>query len=127
MNDNLSADNGNRQCMSLVPVESERLDQVRFRNGRVSQFSAYAPPLVWGPWRTVREHTGAATYEVGYRAEGEILVVAEIRYYSLDRGRVEQGFIDQVSIQTGDVMDIIEVRFKGGGMGTGVTGTVYGP
>jgi hypothetical protein len=90
------------------------------------QFSAYAPPMIWGDWSAIANHFGSVTYGIHYTGEGDTLVIAQVRYYSAAKGgiRVIEDFQDDVVITTSASIGAVEVRFKGTPTGTPVRGIV---
>ena len=73
----------------------------------------YAPPMFYGPWRTVKSHGGKVWVEVAVSPIGDTMVAGEIRYWKTDGERVVKPFHGETAVRTGNVWGDVEVRLKG--------------
>lgn len=88
-------------------------------------FTAYAPPLVWGPGMTVASHIGAVTYRITYEAIGDTLVMGRVHYYkSGSQDKVTEEFSSSTTITTSNSVGNVVVDFKGIPTGSAVNGTI---
>ena len=108
-----------------IPISSNQFDQFDFatRGGR-SEFSAYAGPLVFGPWVNVASHMGTATFSISAEPIGSTVLVGEVRYFATDGSQRTESFTKSVSVRTGNSIANVEVRFKGVPLGSAVRGFV---
>lgn len=100
---------------------AERVDVKQSR-----AFSAYAPPMAWGPEVTVASHMGSVTYNISYRALGNTLVLGKVTYYKGpgNQDRVTEQFTHKTTITTSNSMANVLVRFRGVPLGSAVEGTI---
>ena len=87
-------------------------------------FNAYAPPVVWGPWTQIKSHGGPVSFTVKYKAVGSTLVLGKVRYWKESDKKVEQQFVDRITIKTANVWGNIDVCFKGIPLGSAVQGEI---
>lgn len=85
---------------------------------------AYAAPCMFGPWVTAGSHGGKVHYSIKAKAEGNTLVLGEVRYWSSERTQSVQGFKESIDVTTGNVWGIVQVHFKGIPLGSAVRVTV---
>lgn len=88
------------------------------------QFTAYAPPMMWGAWTTIQSHGGSITFNIKYSVIGDTSVFGKVKYYKTPDLLTEQEFKDEVSITTANVWGNIEVCFKGVVLGSTVEGSI---
>jgi hypothetical protein len=90
----------------------------------MSQFNAYAPPMVWGAWVRIDSHIGPSTYNISYEALGDTLVMGRVRYFKGSDGgtQVIEEFRDSTTITTSNSAANVEVSFKGVPTGSPVQG-----
>jgi hypothetical protein len=89
-------------------------------------FTAYAPPMIWGPDTTVASHIGTVTFTITYEAVGDTLVMGRVTYYKgPDAGQlVTEEFRDETTITTSNSVANVVCNFKGIPTGSAVNGTV---
>jgi hypothetical protein len=98
------------------PLEQDDLQKSR-------SFSAYAPPLSWGPWQTIYSTSASITLTVSYEAIGDTVVYGAISYYSQQGARTEN-FVGSTTITTGSAYANVSVCFYGSPLGSGVMGSI---
>jgi len=87
-------------------------------------FTAYAAPMMWGPWTTIQSHGGSIAFAISYSAIGDTLVMGKVKYFKAKDTQVEEEFRDETTIRTGDVWANVEVCFKGVPLGSTVNGEI---
>lgn len=87
-------------------------------------FTAYAAPMLWGPWVTIQSHGGPIAFKITYTPIGDTLVMGKVRYYKEKEKLVEEEFKDEITIRTADVWANVEVCFKGLPLGSTVEGEI---
>ncbi|WP_422118123.1 hypothetical protein ACORE2_29510 (plasmid) [Bacillus thuringiensis] len=126
-NVNNNNDNKYEQSNSVIEVFQtlKHKDSTRFRS--LKQFSAFAPPAVFGPLNTIQNHIGPVKMTISYRSEADASsVVGKVVYYGVD-GDIEKEFFDEITFTTGNAVAVVKVAFKSLGVtGSTVTGTVTG-
>jgi len=86
-------------------------------------FSAYAPPFVFGPWMTAIGGLGFATgLRIDVTPVGDTTVFGEVRYYNEASQETVQPFQGTIYISTCNCLQNVEVRFKGVPLGSAVEG-----
>lgn len=88
------------------------------------RFTAYAAPMMWGPWTTIQNHGGSVTFKIEYSAIGDTVVMGKVRYYKEKDKLVEEEFKDEVVIRTANVWANIDTCFKGLPLGSTVEGEI---
>jgi hypothetical protein len=89
-----------------------------------SSFTAYAPPLFFGPWSVATSHTGRARVRLSASPIGDTEIFGEVRYYDSSNTQVVKSWHRQITFDVGDSYANIEVRFKGVPLGSAVEGEV---
>lgn len=89
------------------------------------EFSAYAPPLIWGAWQTIESHVGSISFTIRYSAVGDVQVLGKVRYSREVGKHAEQEFNEEIKITTAAAYDNIEVAFKGNPLGSAVNGEIF--
>ncbi|PFX43529.1 hypothetical protein COL32_14450 [Bacillus pseudomycoides] len=122
-----SNDNQYEQSNSAIEISQapKYKDATRFR--ALKQFSAFAPPAVFGPLQTIQNHIGPVTMTISYRSEADASsVVGKVVYWG-GNGDIEKEFLDEITFTTGDAIAVVKVAFKSQGVtGSTVIGTVTG-
>ncbi|PEB64815.1 hypothetical protein [Bacillus thuringiensis] len=81
------------------------------------QFSAFAPPAVYGPLRVIATPLGNVTYNISYTSESDAAMVSgKVTYLGPD-GDIERVFMDNITITTSNK---VAICFKSNGV-TGAT------
>lgn len=92
--------------------------------GERREFSAYAGPMIFGPWVNVASHIGTATFSISAEPLGSTVIVGEVRYFGSDGTQKTESFNQSVTVRTGNSIANVEVRFKGVPLGSAVRGFV---
>ncbi len=87
-------------------------------------FTAWAAPMMWGPWTTIQSHGGVINFKITYSAIGDTMVMGKVKYYKEQGHTSEEEFKDSTSIKTAVVWANIEVCFKGIPTGSTVEGEI---
>ncbi|MGW8822241.1 hypothetical protein ACWGNU_08960 [Paenibacillus lautus] len=89
-------------------------------------FEHYAPPApLKGDWRVILSQiNGPQSYTIKYEPIGDTIVAGEVRYSNSNNQIVEESFYQEVTIQTGNSVSNIEVRFQATLTGSAVRGTI---
>lgn len=97
---------------------------VAYPQNKALSFDAYAPPMVFGKWKTILSHAGSQRVTIEVEPVGNTIVIGEVRYWQREDKQITCQFKDSITIQTAKVVAVIEVRFKGNPTGTAVQGTI---
>lgn len=88
------------------------------------EFTAYAPPAVFGPWTTAIDGLGyAASIRIAASPLGETTVFGEAKFWNEAGIETVQPFQGAALIRTCNCLQNILVRFKGVPLGSAVEGT----
>ncbi len=101
-----------------LPVESDdeqMVDELRDRK----TIEVWAPPSRWGRWADFVEHYGPLKLKI--RAHSKTMAEGQVRYMNTAGKNTTDNFHKSIIIQTGNVTEVIVVRFKGVPLGTTVT------
>ena len=85
-------------------------------------YHAYAPPIVFGPWTKVGEHTGSARFLIIAKPVGSTFIQCEVEYFDSDGHKKVEQFPGNtpIRIKTCDCYATVRVRCKGIPTGTAV-------
>lgn len=90
----------------------------------MTTFGYTAPPFVYGPWQDIGSYLGSVHYTIEYSPIGDAIAMANVKYFT-DNGQVEQEFVDQITIETGNVGGNVWIQFKTmGPTGVSIEGTI---
>jgi hypothetical protein len=88
-------------------------------NVQAKDFKIYAPPNFYGPWETIASHVGEVTYSVSVKPVGSTVVAGEIRFYDKKTGKqAVRSFFGSTTFTTSNSVANVEIRLKGGGLGS---------
>ncbi|PFP09361.1 hypothetical protein COJ90_20855 [Priestia megaterium] len=89
-------------------------------------FEHYAPPApLWGDWRVILSQlNGPQSYTIKYEPIGDTVVVGQVTYSNNSNQIVKEGLYQETTINTGNSVSNIEVRFQAILTGTAVRGTI---
>lgn len=76
--------------------------------------TVYAPPMVFGPWEKLFSHIGDPnTYTITASPQGDTAITGEVRYFGVDGRQHVTAIIRQVTINVGNCVCNVDVRFRG--------------
>lgn len=81
----------------------------------MAEFTAYAPPLVYGTWQVIGSHLGTVNYTVKYSPIGDSNAFAKVKFFNDKEEEVEKEFFEQITFTTGNVVANVSVQFKAPG------------
>ena len=95
------------------------------RDFDLTMFTAYAPPMTWGPWTPITNHSVATRYRIDVRPVGDTQILGQVRFHNRAGSQTVKTFVDRVTFTTGDCLANVWVRFQGQPLGSTVKGTIH--
>lgn len=80
--------------------------------------------MFWGVRTQIQSHGGAMSFTISFKPVGSTLVKGKIRYWKEMDKKVEQVFLDKITIRTANVWGNIDICFMGIPLGSAVQGEI---
>jgi len=104
----------------LKPLEHEPLSSI----SSCSDFSAYAPPVVWSPYIWIISHIGPTSFAIKTKWFGDTMVNSKARYWGTGGYWVETIFFQEIRVSVGNASASVYMSYQGIPLGSSVLGTV---